>query len=347
MELCGQYLEQGLRSENLADVNLHVPPFHPYIHQLFKVSAAKKVDTLINRHLTYALPERSSIDIHHVVDHSYGHLVHRLPIERTVVTCHDLNIYERMQKVQSLPYQMMCRHILGGFNQARWIICDSQFTAEALEKSGLAQGAQVTVIPLGLAAHFRVLPYADLRITAERFDLPDGPKAIHVGDCFERKNIEALLIAIHHLKIHLVKVGGTFSEDQQKLIQDFGLESQITHLHGVESEDLVALYNLADLCIFPSWLEGFGFPVLEAMACGTPVVASNRSSIPELVGEAGLLVDPADAEEFVAQSLRILGDQSLRNDLIARGLERVQQFSWPNHARQVHAFYARVLETLA
>lgn len=345
MELCGQYLEQGLLSENLAEAKLHVPPFHSYLERLFNLSAAHKIDTLINRHFTYRLPDRTNIDIHHVVDHSYGHLVRRLPIPRTVVTCHDLNIYERMQKDRSLPFQAMCQHILGGFNKARWIICDSQFTAEALEKSELARGAQVTVIPLGLASNFRVLPTATLQSIAQRFHLPAGPKVIHVGDCFERKNIEVLLTAIHRLKIHLVKVGGQFSEGQQKLIKDFNLESQITHLHKVDIEDLVALYNLSDLCIFPSWLEGFGFPVLEAMACGTPVIASNRSSVPELVGEAGLLADPADAEAFVAQSLRVLNDQVLREDLIARGRERVQQFSWAHHARQVCAFYHRILES--
>jgi glycosyltransferase involved in cell wall biosynthesis len=346
MELCGQYLEQGLRSEKLADVHLHIPPFQSYLGKLLKFAVAKKVDVLLNRHFTYGLPERKNIDIHHVVDHSYGHLVHRLPLERTVVTCHDLNIFERMQTNRSVPFQAMCRHILGGFSKARWIICDSQFTAEALEKSELAKGAQVVVIPLGLASSFRVLPIESLQTIAKRFRLPAGPKVIHVGDCFDRKNIEVLLIAIHRLKIHLIKVGGQFSEGQQKLIKDFNLASQITHLHGVGIEDLVSLYNLADLCIFPSWLEGFGFPVLEAMACGTPVVASNRSSVPELVAEAGLLADPADAEAFVAQSSRILNDEGLRNELIARGLERVQQFSWAHHAHQVRRFYDQVLESV-
>ncbi|MBC7881223.1 MAG: glycosyltransferase family 4 protein [Anaerolineae bacterium] len=346
MELCGQYLEQGLRCENLAEVKLHVPAFHRYLETFSKSPALKKIDVLINRHFTYELPDRKKFDVHHVVDHSYGHLVHRLPLERTVVTCHDLNIYERMQRDRSLPFQAMCRHILGGLNKARWIICDSQFTAEALAKSELAKGAQVTVVHLGLASNFQVLPTENLLSISKRFRLPDAPKVIHVGDCFDRKNIEVLLMAVHRLKIHLVKVGGQFSESQQKLIKDFNLDSQITHLHGVNIEDLVGLYNLADLCIFPSWLEGFGFPVLEAMACGTPVVASNRSSVPELVGGAGLLADPADAEAFVAQSLRVLNDQGVRENLIEKGLQRVQQFTWANHARQVCAFYDRVLESI-
>jgi glycosyltransferase involved in cell wall biosynthesis len=346
MELCGQYLEQGLRCEHLVNVTLHIPPFRAYAETLSKSPIAKKVDTLVNRHLTYGLPERTNIDIHHIVDHSYGHLVHRLPIERTVITCHDLNIYERMQKDRSLLFQAMCRHIIGGFNKARWIICVSQFTADALKKSGLAPDAEVTVTPQGLSPVFRMLSPENLKIVSERFQLPDTPKVIHVGDCFDRKNIEVLLTAVARLKIHLIKVGGRFSENQQKLIKDFNLESQITHLHGVAIEDLIALYNLADLCIFPSWLEGFGFPVLEAMACGTPVVASNRSSIPELVGNAGLLADPADAEAFVTQSLRVLNDPALREDLIQKGLQRVQQFSWANHARQVRAFYDQILEAV-
>jgi len=114
-------------------------------------------------------------------------------------------------------------------------------------------------------------------------------------------------------------------------------------LGRVTDSDLIGLYNLADVFVFPSLYEGFGFPPLEAMACGTPVVASNAASLPEVVGDAGLLVDPRDPEVMAEAIHRVLQDRDLAEELRRRGLERAQQFTWERAARETLAVYEMML----
>ena len=111
----------------------------------------------------------------------------------------------------------------------------------------------------------------------------------------------------------------------------------------VPERTLAALYRLADAFAFPSLYEGFGLPPLEAMACGTPVVTSRISSLPEVVGDAALLVDPYSVEDISSGLERVLGDDALRAGLVARGRARVKQFSWERSIRAIHAHYMKVL----
>jgi glycosyltransferase involved in cell wall biosynthesis len=109
-------------------------------------------------------------------------------------------------------------------------------------------------------------------------------------------------------------------------------------------DDLPALYNGASLFVFPSLYEGFGLPVLEAMACGTPVITSNVSSLPEVAGNAAMLVDPYNVDALAGTMRHVLSDQALAADLRARGLQRAQQFSWERTARETLAVYKDVLQ---
>jgi len=111
----------------------------------------------------------------------------------------------------------------------------------------------------------------------------------------------------------------------------------------VSDDDLVLLYNCATIFLYPSLYEGFGIPTLEAMACGVPVIASNTTSIPEIVGDAALLIDPNDGKEFKAALLRLLNDEDLRNELIKRGYERAKVFSWKEMAKETLAVYESIL----
>jgi len=126
-------------------------------------------------------------------------------------------------------------------------------------------------------------------------------------------------------------------------VQRLELEHYVRFTGYVEEEDLPALYNGADLFVFPSLYEGFGLPVLEAMACGTPVVTSNTSSLPEVAGDAALLVDPYDVEEIATAMRRILEDEALTAELRAKGLARAKEFSWERTARETIAVYEKVL----
>jgi glycosyltransferase involved in cell wall biosynthesis len=130
-----------------------------------------------------------------------------------------------------------------------------------------------------------------------------------------------------------------FYDDTFAMARASGYAEELVFTGYVPDEDLVALYNAADLFVYPSIFEGFGLPPLEAMACGTPVVTSNTSSLPEVVGEAGLMVDPLDVEALAGAMARVLGDGVLRARLAVRGLEQAATFSWETTARIIRDVY--------
>ena len=140
---------------------------------------------------------------------------------------------------------------------------------------------------------------------------------------------------------HLVIAGGKgwLWEGIFSAAEASGAAGQIRFLGYVPEEDLPALYSLADLFAFPTLYEGFGLPALEAMACGTAVVSSNVSSLPEVVGEAGMLVDPDDTEALAGAMAKVLGDEGLRWDLEQRGREQARKFSWRKSAEKLLALY--------
>jgi glycosyltransferase involved in cell wall biosynthesis len=170
------------------------------------------------------------------------------------------------------------------------------------------------------------------------------PLILYVGGISPHKNLERLLRAAKQLRQpwHLVLVGdystdSFFSSHQQivELSRHLDFVDRVTFTGYVPDPDLVILYNLAKMLVLPSLGEGFGLPVVEAMACGLPVAASNRGSLPEVVGEAGLLFDPCSEEEIASAIARLLGDESLRHELSGKSQERAKLFSWKNGARKM------------
>jgi glycosyltransferase involved in cell wall biosynthesis len=171
---------------------------------------------------------------------------------------------------------------------------------------------------------------------------------LYVGSEAPRKNLSTLIDALQsvraaHPDVMLVKVGRPqFDTERQRLIEQVaqrGLADNVIFLDEVGLDDLVALYNLCDVFVLPSLYEGFGFPALEAMACGTPVVAANAASLPELVGDAALTVDPRSSEHIADAVGRLLNSAELRADLSSRGKAHVTQFTWERTARLTLAAY--------
>lgn len=175
---------------------------------------------------------------------------------------------------------------------------------------------------------------------------------LFVGSLEPRKNILRLLVAYAGLApvlrrdVHLVLAGGTgwLNEDVRPAVHRLGLADRVHFIGYVKEEDLPVVYSLATVFAYPSLYEGFGLPVLEAMQCGTPVLTSNVSSLPEVAGDAALLVTPTDVEEITDGLTRLLESADLRADLRARGYQRVQQFSWERCARETLAVYRRAYE---
>lgn len=197
--------------------------------------------------------------------------------------------------------------------------------------------------------HFQPLEEVNITKVLKKYKI-NQPYILYVGSFDARKNLLGLLNAFSKLRQHLpawklVIVGARKwkSTPVFEVVQRLQLEEYVHFTGFVEEADLPALYNGADLFVFPSLYEGFGLPVLEAMACGIPVVTSNTSSLPEVAGDAALLVDPMDVEAIAAAMQQVLSDPGLAAELRRRGLEQASKFSWERTARETLAVYEKVL----
>ena len=240
---------------------------------------------------------------------------------RSVVTAHDL-IPLRFPKRFSPLMPYFRYYVPQVLHQAEHILCNSLATADDIQRFFGIEAAKMTTIPLAYDAdHFRCL------------ELPTGNYFLYVGRSEAYKNLQRLISAFAQLPgDHDLWLAGPADGRQlprlQAQIAELGLSQRVKLLDYVPYDDLPRVINQAIALVLPSLWEGFGLPVLEAMACGTPVITSNLSSLPEVAGDAALLVNPYRVEEIGAAMGAIATDASLRADLRAAGLARARQFSW-------------------
>ena len=270
---------------------------------------------------------------------------------RTILTVHDLSFLRVPQHADPRLRQYLHKVVPRSVRRADLVLADSESTKRDLIELLDTPVERVRVVMAGVDAHFQpVTDEAALTRIRERYRLPER-FILSVGTLQPRKNFVGLIEAFHqmrqrtHAPQRLVIVGqkGWLYDEIFATVATLGLEEQVSFLGFVADEDLPALYTLADLFAFPSFYEGFGIPILEAMACGTPVVASDASSLPEVVGEAGLMVKPEDTAALAEAMERALDDAALRVELIARGREQARRFTWEQSARQLHAAYQAVM----
>jgi len=236
--------------------------------------------------------------------------------------------------------------------RARKVITISEHSANDIESLYGLPRNRIVVIPCGVSEDFR--PAGDepsLAAVHRRFGLPTGRFILFVGGADPRKNHQALLkaYALQSARLgdwRLVLVGDVRHRfgDMQQTARTLGLEHQVVCTGRLPIEDIRLLYSHADLFVFPSLYEGFGMPVLEAMACGAPVITSNRTALPEVAGDAAVLVDPEDADELAEAIVRVLETSSLRAELKERGFKRAKQFTWEQAARRTLALYREICQ---
>ncbi len=269
-----------------------------------------------------------------------------------VVTVHDIIAITSGQDLPMGSKLYFGRWMPFSYRFASHIIADSHHTKRDLvEYLGINPG-KITVVHLAAAELYR--PSSDrqqLATVTERFQTGER-FLLHVGTISPRKNLEFLVRVFAKLKPSLTeptklvitgKRGWHFNQ-LFALIKELALETDVVFTDYVTDEEKAALYNAATVVVLPSLYEGFGFPVLEAMACHTPVVASNRSSIPELVGDAGILLDPTDDAGWVRALGDLLGNEREQQRLVKLGIDQAARFSWERTARETMAVYERVLE---
>jgi glycosyltransferase involved in cell wall biosynthesis len=280
-------------------------------------------------------------------------LDHRFPLlpvkcGRTLVVVHD--VFPLQQRAGDFPIETnivrrwhYCLTIERAIKAADILVAVSAFTASQIARFFAATAERISVIPPGID-HERFHPPAgaeEIERLRSFYRLP-AQFYLFVGGLSFNKNLRLIvdtysaggLAGQYMLPVVVVGPSRNPSNPTVQLIERNGIGEYFKFLGYVPDADLPVLYGAARALIHPSWHEGFGFPPIEAMACGTPVIASNRTAIPEVVGDAALLIDPG-SQESLAEALREVNDESIRKGLVARGLERVKLFSWERTAQQI------------
>jgi glycosyltransferase involved in cell wall biosynthesis len=251
----------------------------------------------------------------------------------SVITVHDLAIYRNagwFPQRQPLSTRWV---VPSSLRRADRVIAVSANTALDAEELFGVDRSRITVVPHGVSAGLRPMGGEELASARERLALPER-FILFVGTIEPRKNLLTLLEAWAMLRDRpdLVIVGGWGWNYEPIRDRISRLGDHVHHLDALEPSYLPAVYNLALVLAHPAWYEGFGLPPLEAMACGTPVVVSDSSSLPEVVDGAGLIVPAGDAEAWRRALERVLGDHDLAADLRHRGILRAAEFSWSRTA---------------
>ncbi|MFN4295018.1 MAG: glycosyltransferase family 4 protein [Thermoflexales bacterium] len=291
------------------------------------------------------LAQQAAANLLHVTYHApfWG----RLPY---VVTIHDVSY--RTRRRYHRPRNVLLQNVLGALSawRARGVLTVSEFCHREILRIYPFLKGRLWVTPEAAEAHWAPRPASSVECARARFGIR-GDYLLWVGSLASRKNpirlVEAFLRATQESSaIQLVLAGNHATPLGETLQRKFSeaIRQQRLILTGyVDEETLASLYSGCSAFVFPSLYEGFGLPVLEAMQCGAPVITSNTTALPEVAGDAALLVDPEDADAIAAAIRRVIGEPALRAELRARGFARARQFSWAETARlTAQAYHAAV-----
>jgi glycosyltransferase involved in cell wall biosynthesis len=379
---------EGLLTSDLRPLTSDLRPLTSDLRPL--TSILFNADRVLNRFWDYprlARRIRNDFDLFHLVDHSYGQLLHQLPPERTVVTCHDLDTFQCLlnpeKEPRSVLFRAMMKRTLKGLSKAAFVTCDSVATRDELLAHKLISPDRLLVVPNGVhpSCAPEANPAADAEaellirgqksevrsqrsLAKERESLSDspfalfpsssspGPELLHVGSTIPRKRIDLLLRVFAAVRkqfpdARLIRVGGAFTADQAALADELHLLNSIVVLPHIDRDVLAAVYRRSALVLLPSEREGFGLPVVEAMACGTPVVASDLPVLREVGGDAASYCAVGEVNSWS----RTIGELLLeRNEQSAkwaarrqRSLVQASRFSWFEYAHAMTGIYEEVL----
>lgn len=282
-----------------------------------------------------------TIDLYHATD-----FVLPPTRARSLLTVHDLS-FVRVPEAASPPLKAYLDVVVPrSVKRAEHILADSQATKDDLINLYGTPAEKITVLLSGVDARFKPTQEASV---SQKYKIPERPYIFSCGTVQPRKNYTRLIQALAALRsrgndIGLVIAGGKgWLEDPiYAAIREAKMTDYVHFIGFADDADLPALYSGALLTAVPSLYEGFGIPVLESMACGTPVVTSNLSSLPEVAGDAALTIDPTDLDAIIDALQRLVDDETLRAALIEKGLTRAHEFTWERSAAQLHEIYVRM-----
>jgi glycosyltransferase involved in cell wall biosynthesis len=287
------------------------------------------------------------VQLYHATDFT---LPPTLPGTPTLLTVHDLSFVRAPETTTPVLKAYLDRVVPRSVRRADHVLADSQATKDDLVELYGTRPDKITVLLGGVNPEFApVMDPHVRRAVRQRYALPGNPYIFSIGTVQPRKNYARLIEALAALgsecgDVHLVIAGGRGWLDAPiyRAVGDLHLTERVHFIGFARDDDLPALYSEAVCLAYPSLYEGIGLPVLEAMACGIPVVASNISSMPEVAGEAALLIDPYDVAALAEALRRLLTDEALRADLVSRGFRQVADFTWTRAARQLIEVYRQL-----
>lgn len=288
------------------------------------------------------------VDLFHATDFT---LPPTLSSTKTILTVHDLSFVRVPDAASHKLKKYLDVVVPRSAHAANHVIADSQSTKNDLIKYYDLSPDKITVLLSGIDSRYQIIKSVTSVMTIRnKYIIPETPYIFCVGTIQPRKNYSRAIKALKILRdegyeLDFVIAGGKgwLEDEMYQTITETGQQNHIHLIGFADDDDLPALYSGAECVVFPSLYEGFGFPVLEGMACGTPVVTSNISSLPEVAGNAALLVDPYNIEAIADAIRRILDDSNLRKNLIEHGIVQAAKFTWEKSAQQLCQIYNDIL----
>lgn len=357
MTVCSDMLHDQLLRDHAERIRLHreIPRFIPDFQRIAgKSRPTFNADRFINRFIRYPAWIKSRLRtpaIYHVVDHSYAHLLHSLPGGVMGCYCHDIDafrsLFDPSIRWQRRWYNGIAQLLLSGIRRADVVFHSTRFVREEILQHGIVEPDRLVQAPLGFSAQFCAEPVP----LSERLKAalePMGPSRflLHVGSCVPRKRVDVLLETLAGVRrevddLWLVKVSGTFSPQHEAIIEREGLRGRIVHLQGLSTVELAALFQRCAMVLQPSSKEGFGMPIIEAMACGALVLASDIPVLREVGGQAAVYVELGNVQAWTAAVAGVLSGAEVVPTREQR-LEQAGRYSWRTHAGIIVNTYLRL-----
>lgn len=353
MEIYSDKLERTLKpiANNFININSYTPSIFNWVSK-YKLTFG--IGMKYARYFSYPnQAKKNQGTINHIIDQSYAHLLNTINSRQTIITVHDLIPLLAWKGV--IPglkyphYPLLYKLSIASLSKARAIIAISKSTKNDLINYCGIEESKITVIHAGVDKKFSSFSNEKKKLARHNLGLPTKDTYVVLIVGFQSyKNILVSFQVISKLQnnlntnVQLVWLGSN-KDMCSKYSKLANLNNDAIPLSNLDIDKLIELYNSVDCLLFPSLYEGFGSPPLEAMACGTPVITSNVASIPEVVGDAAIMLSPRDIDGLAKAVKKILENEILRNDYVKRGYLNASRFTWERCASEVFSLYKKIL----
>lgn len=334
------------------ELDVFKPQISPWVQRLPEILNLKM---RVARYIDYPLQAKNiSGEINHILDHGYAHLLAVLDPDKTVVTVHDiipiLAGLGKMPGVKPSGRAWLSEITARFYKKARWIIAVSENTKRDLVNYCGCDPERIKVVCNGLHKSFvsTIDDFISKTTAREKLGLPNnGVKLILItGRDFYKNHktcikVFSILNKKYGKSIKLVRLGAD-NDEWQRLVVEYSVEEDVISIDYLASDQMPLIYSAVDCLLFPSLYEGFGWPPIEAMACGTPVICSNAASLHESAGDAALYCEPEDVDGLVQATESVLMDESLGKRMVDKGFMHIKRFDWVENAKQVMDIYQSI-----